>query len=318
MDLIYTNAKREDIGVLDAYELDMAFGADENDFELILDEKSQLLEFNSLVYAEGTEYGGIIDSVKISSAGGAATYGGRTWHGVLNSKVIEPDPGQDHLIVSGDANTILTAMISRLGLSELFTAKGSDSGISIPKYQFYRYCKGYDGLKAMVEKHGGKLMFSVETRKVVLSAVEAADYTDLPEDNDTATLQVEQCKNKVNHLVCLGTGELADREVIHLYADQNGNISGSQYYTGLNEIAEVYENTASDDLEYDGSNRLKELRDVDIAEVSLPESESRNYDIGDIVGASELKTTVSVSGKVSKKIVKIQNGAIRVEYTVGG
>ena len=33
MDLIYTNPDRVDIGVLHEYELDLAFGADENNFE---------------------------------------------------------------------------------------------------------------------------------------------------------------------------------------------------------------------------------------------------------------------------------------------
>ncbi len=32
MDLIFTNKNREDIGVLQDYDLDLAFGADENNF----------------------------------------------------------------------------------------------------------------------------------------------------------------------------------------------------------------------------------------------------------------------------------------------
>ena len=34
MDLIYTNQNREDIGVLQDFSLDLAFGSGENDFEL--------------------------------------------------------------------------------------------------------------------------------------------------------------------------------------------------------------------------------------------------------------------------------------------
>ena len=33
MDLIYTNADREDVGVLKDYTFDLAFGSSENDFE---------------------------------------------------------------------------------------------------------------------------------------------------------------------------------------------------------------------------------------------------------------------------------------------
>ena len=43
----------------------------------------------------------------------------------------------------------------------------------------------------------------------------------------------------VNHLICLGQGELKNRIVRHLYVDQNGNIGSTQYYTGVDEIAAV-------------------------------------------------------------------------------
>lgn len=318
MDLIYTDAKRIDKGVLAAYEFDLSYGDSENDFELTLDQDVPPLEDSAVVYIEGTEYGGIVDYIKSASNDYTVTYGGRTWHGILNSKIIEPTPGRDYITVSGDANSLLAAFIPHLGLEGLFTAKSELSGITIKKYQFHRYCKAYDGLRAMLEDAGAKLKIEWVDRSVRLSAEPIADYTESPVDNDTATLSVESHKVKVNHLICLGKGELAAREVLHLYADRFGKLSNSQVYRGIEEYAEVYDNTSSTDLRKDGINRFKELRNIDKAEISLTEDDDRIYDIGDLVGATDLKTGATATTAVTQKIVKINNGAVSIEYKTGG
>lgn len=318
MDLIYTNAQRADQGVLKAYALDLSFGADENDYELTIGANEATLESGAMVYAEGSEYGGIVDGLKAVTNGETVSYTGRTWHGILNSKVIQPDSGENYLVVSGEANSVLSSLIARLGLSALFTASEDDSGVNISRYQFKRFCKGYDGFRAMLAANGAKLKIRWEDRAVILSAVPIVDYTESPVDGDIATLSVEQHQKKVNHLICLGKGDLAEREVIHLYADQFGRIGKVQYYTGLDEICEPYDNSNSDDLEKDGIEKLKELRNTDKAEINISETEGLSYDIGDIVGAQEVKTGVSVAAAVSQKIVKINNGVITAEYKTGG
>lgn len=320
MDLIYTNANRADQGVLTAYAFDLSFGASENDFEMILGANEPVLEFGAFAYIEGTEYGGIVDGIKTSTNGNTITYTGRTWHGILNSKVIEPDPGENYLVVKGDAHEILTMLIDRLGLGGLFTVADAP-GVTIKTYKFHRYCMAYDGIIDMLGDNGAKLKMSFENRSVRLSAVPLADYTDAPVDGDIATLKVEQYTHKTNHMICLGKGDLAEREVIHLYVDQFGKIGDVQYYTGLDEVAETYDNSSaesSEDLRDGGVSRLKELMKADKAEISLPENESLSFDIGDIVGATEYKSGVRVSATVTQKIVKINNGAVSTDYKTGG
>lgn len=318
MDLIYTNAKRVDQGVLSAYAFDLAFGASENDFEVTFGVNEAFLESGAFVYMEGTEYGGTIDGLKTRTNSETITYKGRTWHGIMNSKVIQPDAGANYLIVSGDANEIIATLIARLGLSGLFVAAEELSGISISGYQFHRYCKGYDGIMAMLSAKNAKLKIEWKDRAVYLSAVPIADYTESPVDGDIATLTVEQTKQKVNHLICLGKGDLAEREVIHLYVDQFGRIGDVQYYTGLSEICDTYDNANSEDLRSDGIKKLTELQNTDKAEIALPETEGLFYDIGDIVGASELRSGVTVAAKVTQKIVKINNGVVSTEYKTEG
>ncbi len=318
MDLIYTNAKRVDQGVITAYAFDLSYGAEENDYEITVDADDATLESGAMIYIEGTEYGGTVDGLKASTNGTTVTYTGRTWHGMINSKIIQPDSGANYYVVSGEANSVLSSLIARLGLSALFTAAETDSGVSISRYQFNRFCKGYDGIRAMLAANGAKLKIKWEDRAVILSAEPIVDYTEYPVDGDIATLTVEQHQKKVNHLICLGKGDLAEREVIHLYADQFGRIGKVQYYTGLDEICETYDNSNSDDLEKDGIEKLAELLNIDKAEIALPEAEGLSYDIGDIVGAQELKTGISVAAFVSQKIVKINNGAVSTEYKTGG
>lgn len=319
MDLIYTNASKEDQGVLGAYAFDLSFGAKENDFEITVANDTRL-ESGAVVYIEGTEYGGIIDGLKTDTTSETITYFGRTWHGIINSKVIEPDSGEDYLVVSGEANTVLASMIDRLGLSALFSAVSTASGVTISGYQFNRYCLAYDGIRAMLLDADAKLKIAWKDRGVVLSVEAATDCTKAPVDGDMAVLNVERHDSKVNHLVCLGRGELAAREVIHLYANNAGKIVDTQYYTGLDEVVAVYDYSnveSSDELRNGGIAKLKELRDIDKAEVSVVEDDTLEYDIGDIVGATDTLTGVSVSASVSQKIVRINNGVISTEYKIG-
>jgi hypothetical protein len=53
-------------------------------------------------------------------------------------------------------------------------------------------------------------------------------------------------------------------------------------------------------------------------EISISEIQGLSYDIGDVIGATEYKTGISVSAAVSQKIVKINNGVISTEYKAGG
>ena len=317
MDLIYTNSERVDQGVLSAYAFDLSYGASENDFAMVLGAAEAMLDYGAFIYMEGTEYGGIVDAKKVVTNSESITYMGRTWHGVLNSKIIEPDSGENYFTVSGDANEVLALLIVRMGLSELFTAKKETAGVDIGKYQFHRYCYGYDGIADMLADNGAKLKMAWKNKAVELSAVPIVDYSKNPIDGDTTTLTVEQHAKKVNHLVCLGKGELSEREVIHLYVDQNGNIGDTQYYTGVDEVTDKYENSNTEDLRSDSVKRLKELLDSDKAEITLPTNDVLTYDIGDIVEASDVQTGVSATASVTQKIVRINNGAISTEYKTG-
>lgn len=315
MDLIYTNTEKEDVGLLQDFSLDLAFGTDENDFELTVSQENHVAAAGCYIYIQGTEYGGLIDAITSNTGTKEVTYSGRTWHGLLNSKILEPDAGQSYLTVSGDANTILADLVERMGLTSLFAVDPVASGVTIGSYQFARYISGYDGILKMLASAGAKLHMEHNGAKVVLSAVPIRDYTQDGIDSDQTTITVKKAKNTVNHLICLGSDELEDRMVIHLYADENGNISQQQTFTGVDEYAATYDYSnveSEEELIEGGTKRLEKLLQQDELSVDLTESDD-SYDVGDVVGATDNITGVSISVAVTKKIVKIEGENITID-----
>ena len=320
MDLIYTNANKEDVGVLLAYDLDLAFGANENDFECRIQMSEHCCEAGAFLYIEGTEYGGIIDKIKSDTAEGEVVYYGRTWHGILDSKILEPDSGEAYLVVSGEANAVIGTLLERMGLSGLFRAEYVSSGLTISGYKMHRYVTGYDGIKKMLASVGGKLEFTYQDGMVILSAVPAHDYSvDEEFDSDQIGFEVTKKHNSVNHLVCLGSGELENRMVVHLYADESGEISQTQTLFDLDEYSSVYDYSdveSEEELIKSGTSRLKELWEPDSMTIDF-DSDSDIYDVGDVVGAFDNVTGINIYAEITKKIVTITNGKINISYKVG-
>lgn len=231
MDLIYTDKTRKDIGVLSDYELDEAFGKSENNFSLKISLSEHCMEPGCVIYAENTEYGGIIDTLNPNTKDSTLTYKGRTWHGILNSKVLEPNTGEDYLILSGEANSVLKEIITRLKLNDVFSVSEEDSGIEIIHYQCSRYPCAYDEIRKMLYEFMGKLTINCQMKTVLLSVSPLYDYS-VDEEWDASQLDfaIEKNYHPVNHLICLGSGDLKDRYVIHLFTDENGGIQPYSFH----------------------------------------------------------------------------------------
>lgn len=320
MDLIYMDAKKRDVGVLQNFTLDLAYGLDENSFELATSLSNHVCEAGWYVYIEGTEYGGKITRIRVDTDMQSLTYCGDTWHGIMEHKILEPDAGEDYLIVSGDANVVLGALITRMGVDSLFKASPYTSGITITNYQFRRYVEGYTGIKEMLLSVGAKLKMQFVNGFVVLSAESIADYSNNDEfDSDQIHFVVEKDYLPLNHLICLGKGELAERTVLHLYCDKDGNISQTQTLFGADEVEMTYENSNAanaTELKTEGIKTFKELRNAnESAELSL--DPSQEYDVLDIVGARENVTGIFMAKQIIKKIVKIDENETIIEYKVG-
>ena len=232
MDLIYANEDLKDIEIIQDYSLDLAYGSDENDFELQVDEANAHYKEHNYIYIEksdkgiiqGTEYGGIIDKKSIDTDKNTVTYYGRTWHGILNSKVIEPPQNTDYLIVNGDANDVIKEIINLVGLDSLFDGKDVPSGIEITNYKF-RYAQTYTGLCEMLQKFGAKLKMCHFYKKIRVWAEPYTDYSKRSDwDSTQVTFTASNNYSPINHLICMGQGDMSDRAVIHIFTDENGGV----------------------------------------------------------------------------------------------
>lgn len=324
MDVSYADASRRDEGILHGSVLDVAFGSDENNFTLTLDaEAAAKPREDGIVYVDGTEYGGLVDWSESDASKSEVRYGGRSWHGVLADKVLEPDPGADYLTASGEANAAILNLIGRMGLTDLFTASAKGSGVTVD-HRFERYCTGYSGIRAMLRASGAKLKTAYDgaQKKVVLWAEPIADYSagiDADASGRMAKLSIRVVRRPYNHLVCLGQGEKKDRIVIHLYADADGSISQTQTLFGEDERTTVYNysNADAEELMEQGIEKLKELQEADTIEADLDE-DGDVYDIDDIVSGVDPAKGVEATGSVSKKVVTISDGELTAGYEIGG
>lgn len=316
VELIITGRNGIDRESIADYKLDAAWGADENDFELTVD---RLIDAGSYVYFDGSECGGIVDALKDNLKRGESTltYSGRTWHGMLADKILEPDKGKDYLTVSGTASSVIGSLISRVGLDAVFDAVDAPTAgaQTIKSYQFDRYVDAYSGLRKMCAASGLKLRLAYASGKVRVWAEPAAHYGDSI-DSDLIDFDATRTWRNPNHLIGLGKGELRNRIVSHWYADSKGNVTQTQTFKGLDEIAQVYDYSSAeaDELAKNTKKKLQDLQSEGEVKVTVHEDSGIAFDVGDTVTARDNLTGITVNATISKKIVKVSDGVLSVDY----
>lgn len=317
LEVTYTDENRVELGMIDSFSLDLAYGSDENDFELTVP-IGFTLPRKSLVYIDGTEWGGVVRGCRISTLGEEPTntITGQTWHGILAESCIIPDAGSDHYRSSGEANAAIRAILARQGLDDLFDASGEDSGIMV-EHEHDRFADAYASIRKMLRKSGAKLKIAKEPgRKPTLYAVEIGSYVD---DGSAGRLAYEMRDDMpYNHIIGLGNGEMQDRAVVHLFADADGVVSETQTLFGLDERQYVYELSSNDDenLREECRKKLEKMQNVRSIDIRLNDGES--YDVGDIVGIVDDDSGKSVMTDVTKVIVKVDDrGTVSVSNEIG-
>ena len=315
MVLVVNDSALGDVRELSDFELDLAFGIDENEFSLECT-AAYAPEEGQFVFIDGTEYGGVVDQASYEAgreATGSILCKGRTWHGILAGKRLLPDSGSGYLSVSGKAGDALAALIERMGLSELFSAASDDTSVS---YTFDRFVDGYSGLKAMAKANGRKVAMRRKGGKVEISLPPVVDYANKV-DSDLLDFTLTSVHRCVNHLVCAGTGELENRAVVHFYADETGNVSHTQTFFGVDEICALYDysNADADKLKEEGKKKLKEYQTKGSVEVDA--HDDIDVDVGDVISARDNAHGRTVSATVVKKIVQVSRGVATYKYEVG-
>ena len=318
VDLIITDSNHVDTRSAADFTLDCAWGKEENDFELVMSGASTI-DAGAYIYVDGSECGGVVDAMEdqLTSGVSTLTYSGRTWHGVLANKILEPDRGKDYLTVSGTASTVIGSLISRVGLDAVFDAVDSPTAgaQTIKSYQFDRYTDCYTGLRKMCAASGLKLRLAYASGKVRVWAEPAAHYGDSI-DSDLIDFDATRTWRKPNHLIGLGKGDLAARVVVHWYADAKGNVSQTQSLKGVDEITQVYDysNAETAELNQKTREKLQELQSEGDVKVTVRDDANVVFDVGDTVTARDNLTGITVNASITKKIVKVSGGVLSVDY----
>ena len=283
------------------------------------------LTFSSLIYIMGTEYGGIIGEILTDTTLDYVELKGLTWRGRLAKKIIQPPTGSDYKVVSGELHTVMKSLIEP-EFDGLFVVSQEDTGVTVSNYQFDRYCTLYDGLVKMLKSKWHRLQLSFRREQgepgyIFIEAVPIVDYSNRIELSRDCQLNytMDDKRDGVNHLIVAGKGELQDRNVLHLYVQEDGSIGTQQYYTGLQEIADVYENTSTetDELWSKSAERLQELMNkktfrMDVAKLGL------DIGIGDIVGGRDYLTGMYVAKPVENIVYELIGDVESKTYKLEG
>lgn len=318
VELIITDSNHVDARSAADYTLDCAWGKEENDFELVLSGASTI-DAGAYVYIDGSECGGVVDTMEDQLAAGVSTltYSGRTWHGMLANKILEPDRGKDYLTVSGSASSVIGSLISRVGLDGVFNAVDSPTAgaQTIKSYRFDRYTDCYTGLRKMCAANGLKLRLAYASGRVNIWAEPVAHYGDSI-DSDLIDFDATRTWRKPNHLIGLGKGDLAARVVVHWYADAKGTVSQTQSLRGVDEITQVYDYSSAETAELNTKTKekLQDLQSEGDVRVTVRDDANVVFDVGDTVTARDNLTGITVNASITKKIVKVSGGVMSVDY----
>ena len=316
-DVIVANPDGTEVRVMLFDMYDFEVGDEENSF-LITSPRAEWerVEENSRIYIPGTEYGGLYKRLESDTKNNSVAVGGLTWRGMMQKKIISPASGADYATDSGELNQIIGSRVSAQ-FPGLFVGSSESTGVTI-NYQYARYCTLYDGLKAMLKSVGYRMQieYDLELKKVVVSAVPIVDYSREIEYSSDMNADYTMIINRtgINHLVCLGQGELKNRIVEHLYVDARGNISQRQTFFDEDEIAEVYDyaGASREDLIQSGIDQL--VKEINLNEFRIEIESEREVQIGDIVGSRDYVTGHTVSAPITSKLVKFEDGFAKIEY----
>lgn len=320
MDLIYADSNRQDVGVLDKYKLDIEIASDTKDCTFQIDTliNMDLINNAEYWYIDGTEYGGIIDAQKITTSKKTASLSGRSWRGILGSKIIEPDHGQAYYTVSGELNECIARILAKTDLIGLFRASIVNTNKTIT-YQFDRYTDAYKGLLKMLKSVGYKMDLKWENKMITISAVPIVDYSNERElTSDLFDFVITKKQNFVNHMIGLGSGELTDRMVIHKYVQADGSIGDIQHYFGDEEVTDVYDYSSVESLDELESKTIEQLeKKINGSQTLKITANNLEADVMDRFEAHDIYTDISIKEYITNKIVKLEDGKTQISYKVG-
>lgn len=324
MEFLICDKNKMELGEIpDNITIDFDIG-DTNDVEMTCERG--FLDFGMYLICPGTEYGALIEELDSWTNDSKETWTGNSFRRFLQEIVIEPPAGEDYRIVSGDAHDIMREILGD-AYDRFFAIPDSPSGCKVENYKFDRYTDALTGFTKMLAKENARINIEIKQGGpnkpffVVLSAVPTQNLSEEIEfsQDSKISINLRESRRGINHLICLGKGELKDRQVVHLYAQLDGSIlQDKKYYTGLQERTETYDYGNAESVEELISNGEKRLRERMSSKSMKMKVQGINVEIGDIVAGRDYETGLYLQKPVVQKIVNVENGIITIEHKVEG
>lgn len=229
MELIYTDENLIDLGVLKEAVSDFAYGKDENNFEITTTKRSAKLIMGGYCYYEDTEYGGIVDAVEASNNDEEVKYGGRTWHGMLNSFIMTFE--SEYLSYDGNQYTILDGVQAAALIEDLVSNTGLPITVDtsfeaeLTPVSVDARLGLYDFIVAALKPSRLKIYFRYN-KGLTLYISGAADYDDADNfDYKQMSITASKGRKFTNHFILHNYEESENiHRTLHLYTDAAGNL----------------------------------------------------------------------------------------------
>lgn len=276
----------------------------------------------------GTCFGGWIDSVSTTSGSADYTYTGKTWLGLLTDRIVTPPAGQTNLVVSGDLADVVKTLLLNVGLTTAdgvadwvagapFNYVNGKTGITVPSTSIDRYVSAAVALtKVLAAINGAGRVWVVETDTGLMFNVAAVNNPRLISGIDTGVSMTYKTSAPVNHLIGLGKGEGVNREIVHRYADANGEVSATQTLKGLAEHQATYElsDKSGAELAAGVEAKLRSLQVFGTATITYSGGAGMLYP-GDAVTVVDPPHGITATATIQKAIFKLDDtGAEQVTW----
>lgn len=329
MRMILTDESFTDVGYLpEDAELDLEIGSDRNnDLQIAIPGMSydpQRMPVGGALYAQGTEYGGILGDIESDTRDEMIYITCDTWRGMLEYSIIEPPAGQSHRVISGELHAVMKTLLGDK-LGTLYDVPSESTGVSVTNWQIDRYVTLLAAYEKLLASVGHRLNIEAdgqgESLRIILRAVPIVDYSSEVEISQDAKVDfvITQKNRRYTHMICAGRGELQNRQIIYLHQKPDGSVEKvTSIPEGLGVRTYFYDYSSVEslaELEKAGRQQFKDINETDTQEVHLEGEDLLT--IGDMVGGRDYVTGIYVSQPITSKVVKITGGQLSVEYKIG-
>lgn len=331
MDLIHANSEMIEQGVVtDFKKFDCQIKGDSdptnNTFELtmpIQSWKANKILSGHFLYVDGTEFGGLVRSVKKDTRTHTITIGGLTWRGLLANKIIVPPTGSAYLVFTSETPSNIIRSVVGTFYKGIYAV---EDAVDMPSISCqFRYQTVLYGLSNVFSKSGLSLSirFDATQGKCILKPRRIVDYSKLYDVSEDlgVNLTIKTGGTIVyNHVIALGRGELEERDVVERWL-HNGTIYSSRP-SGMYENEEqtaVYDYPSVEsitELENGAEEYLRKYQDTTTIDVDVSDVVDIDMLLDDTITVLDRDMDVNVVKRVLQKVLTITGQYEKIETEV--